>query len=285
MTRCHSRRQHRRMGYRPRGGYYPRPFRLGRVLLLALAAVLLLGGWEAVLAAFAIGMPTLMTVFVLVGVVSLVRLARSAGRRRFWRPPGPPFLAPAPVPVPRPAPDWRADWLAAHHRFATLRGEYGGYECDPLAVLRLPALADVTVPSTARFVDAFAEAQALDTDAVPPAEHAALFRNAVERAARAWQAARDAAERIQLAGLTPEERSSVQRVIKLLTVAKESGNDAERLTAYAKARTELARLERAGRIHLPKAAMAALSASARTGLPGGFAPSAGPAPVPDAHTA
>jgi len=68
----------------------------------------------------------------------------------------------------------------------------------------------------------------------------------------------------------------VQRVIKLLTVAKESGNDAERLTAYAKARTELARLERAGRIHLPKAAMAALSASARTGLPGGFAPSGRP---------
>ena len=284
MTRCHSRRQHRHMGYRPRRAYYPRPFRLARVLLFALAIGLLVGGWEPVLAAVAVGVPMMTTIVVLVGVISMVRLARSAGRRRFWQPPFP--TQAAPLPVPRPAPDWRADWLAAHQRFATLRGEYGGYECDPLAVLRLPALADVTVPSTARFVDAFAEAQALDTDALPPAEHAASFRHAVERAARAWQAARDAAERIQLAGLTPEERSSVQRVIKLLTVAKDSGNDAERLAAYAKARTELARLERAGRIHLPKAAMAALSASARTGLPGGFTvPAAAPEAVPDARPA
>lgn len=281
MTRCHSRRQHRHMGYRARGTYRPRPFRLARVMLFALVMGLILAGWESVLAAVAIGFPLLVMIVVLVGVISLVRVARSAGRRRYWQPLGQPFPPPQPVPVPRAAPDWRADWLAAHQRFATLRGEYGGYECDPLAVLRLPALADVTVASTARFVDAFAEAQALDTDELPPPEHAASFRHAVERAARAWQAARDAAERIQLAGLTPEERSSVQRVIKLLTMAKDSGNDAERLAAYAKARTELARLERAGRIHLPKAAMAALSASARTGLPGGFTPAA----VPDARTA
>jgi len=210
------------MGYRPRRAYYPRPFRLGRVLLFALAVGLLVGGWEPVLAAVAIGVPMMTTIVVLVGVISLVRLARSAGRRRFWQPPFP--TRATPVPAPRPAPDWRADWLAAHQRFAALRGEYGGYECDPLAVLRLPALADVTVPSTARFVDAFAEAQALDTDAVPPAEHAALFRNAVERAARAWQAARDAAERIQLAAdlwdsiepeemtpLTSEQKSELNR--------------------------------------------------------------------------
>jgi hypothetical protein len=273
------------MGYRPRGAYHHRRFRIGRVLIFALVVGLLVGGWEPMAAAVAIGFPMMAMVVVLAGVISLVRLARAAGRRQFWQAPAPRFSAPVPVPVPRPTPDWRADWLAAHERFAALRGEYGGYECDPLAVLRLPALADVTVASTARFVDAFAEAQALDTDALPPAQHATSFRHAVEHAIRAWQAARDAAERIQLAGLTPEERSSVQRVIKLLTVAKESGNDAERLAAYAKAREELARLERTGRIHLPKAAMAALSASARTGLPGGLTVPADPAPVPDARPA
>ena len=58
-------------------------------------------------------------------------------------------------------------WPAARQRFDALRSEYARYECDPLLVLRLPALADVRVPSTARFVEAFAEAQALDTDAEP----------------------------------------------------------------------------------------------------------------------
>jgi hypothetical protein len=97
----------------------------------------------------------------------------------------------------------------------------------------------------------------------------------VERAWQAWRAASDAAERIRLAGLSAEERASVQRVIKLLTVAKDSGHDAERVAAYAKARAELAKLERAGRIHLPRPAMAALDASSRAGLPSGFATGTG----------
>jgi hypothetical protein len=242
--------------------------------------------------------PLLIAAMLVGGTVMLFR-AGSASRRQHqwqqewqqhWRAEQAWFPPPAvPVPSPRTAPDWRGEWRAARRRFDALRGEYAGYECDPLAVLRLPALADVTVPATARFVDAFAEAQALDTDTVPPVGHAAKFRLAVDRACRSWQAARDAADRIRLAGLSPEERSSVQRVIKLLTMANASGNDAERLTAYAKARAELARLERAGRIHLPRAATAALDASARTGLPAGFAvpgaPDADTEPVADAKPA
>ena len=59
------------------------------------------------------------------------------------------------------------DWSRARERFHRVRAEYAAYECDPILVLRLPALADVSVASTARFVDAFAEAQALETDALP----------------------------------------------------------------------------------------------------------------------
>ena len=44
---------------------------------------------------------------------------------------------------------------------------------------------------------------------------------AVERAERGWRAARDAAERIRLSNLAPEERSAVERVIKLETEAAE----------------------------------------------------------------
>ena len=173
---------------------------------------------------------------------------------------------------PRPLPDRAAaappvehDWTAASDRMRTLRSEYAAYECDPLEVLRLPALADVTVPSTGRFVDAFAEAQALETDALPPESHAASFVAAVDKAERAWRAAREAAERIRDSHLSADERAMVERVIKLLTTARDSDSGPERLVAYAKARSELARLGRA--LRLPAPAQAALDAAARGALP------------------
>lgn len=110
------------------------------------------------------------------------------------------------------SPDWRAEWRASRRRFDELRARYAAYECDPLAVLRLPALADVTVASTARFVDAFAQAQGLHSEheePEPPEEDAISYRRAVERAWQAWLAANDAAERIRLAGLSPRDRATV----------------------------------------------------------------------------
>ena len=185
----------------------------------------------------------------------LIRLALTARRMvrrwsRFWTPP-----AQRPV-----------DWTASHRRFDALRAEYAGYECNPLAVLRLPALADVTVPSTARFVAAFATAQALHTEVPPPAAMASEYQAAVDTAVRAWQAATQAAERIRLAGLSPEERTSVQRVIKILTMAERTGHEAERHAAYTKALEELARLERTGRLQLPTPAMTTLYEASRTSL-------------------
>jgi hypothetical protein len=199
-----------------------------------------------------------------VGMLVLVGLRHR--RRRLRRARFAAGTAPLPaVPVPPPRPDLA--WSRARDRFVALRGEYAAHECDPMAVLRLPALSDVTVPSTARFVDAFAEAQALETAAFPPPSHAASFVHAVDRAERAWRAARDAAERIRLSTLTPAERAAVERVVKLLTTARDSDNDAERLAAYARARAELAKLDRAGVIHLPRTAQAVLEAAGRGQLP------------------
>jgi hypothetical protein len=197
-----------------------------------------------------------------VGVAMAVRRRRRARLRRGGAPGTAPLPARPPV---RPRPD--AVWAHARQRFHSLRMAYAAYECDAMEVLRLPALADVSVPSTARFVDAFAEAQALETDAFPPGSHAASFIAAVEKAERAWRAARDAAERIRLSNLSPAERSTVERVIKLLTTARDSDSDPERLAAYARARSELARLERAGVINLPHAATAALDAANPKALP------------------
>ena len=237
--------------------------------IVLLCAMLLAGAGLAAMAMVGIllifGPPVL-------AVVGAVTVARHLHRRRH-RPVGrgqhpaaamqPPPRLTSPAPSPPPVLDWRT----TRARFAQLRGEYAKFECDPLAVLRLPALTDVTVASTGRFVDAFAEAQALDTDTEPPAAHRARFASAVDQAWRAWHAARDAAERIRLAGIPAQEHATVQRAIKLLTMARDSDHDAERIAAYAKARTELAKLERSGTLRLPPAAAAALDAAARGQLP------------------
>jgi hypothetical protein len=249
-----------RYHYHRRRGLIGRPF---GPLLVLFAAVLAAVGMVSValVAVLMVLVPFLLTGM---GVVVVVRhLSRRHHRAVRDQQPAPmPARAPS-VAASEPAPDWRA----TQARFVQLRGEYGRFECDPLAVLRLPALADVTVPSTSRFVDAFAEAQALDTDTEPPVAHHARYATAVDQAWRAWQAARDAAERIRLAGIPEQEHAAVQRAIKLLTMARDSDHDAERIAAYAKARAELAKLDRSGTLRLPPAAAAALDTAARGQLP------------------
>lgn len=202
--------------------------------------------------------------FWLFAILASILLVKHRRRRRRLAAAGTAPLPRRPPPPPRPD----LAWSRARDRFAALRSAYAAHECDPMAVLRLPALSDVSVPSTARFVDAFAEAQALHTDAFPGESPAASYVTAVERAEHAWHAARDAAERIRLGNLTPEERGCVERVVKLLTTARDSDNDAERLVAYARARTELEKLDRAGVIHMPRTARAVLEVVGRGQLPG-----------------
>jgi hypothetical protein len=217
-------------------------------LVTAAAAALLIFKIVEVLVG---SLPVLFVALVL--LLGLRRVRRAARRRR---------AAPR-VSAPRAA---EPSWSGTHARFSALQRAYAEYECNALAVLRLPALADVTVPATARFVDAFAHAQALDTDTAPPAAHAADYQRAVDLAWRSWRAATEAAERIRLSNLSTRERSSVQRVIKLLTTAEGTTHAGERQSAYAKAREELARLEDTGHLQLPRAAAARLEAAARAGL-------------------
>jgi hypothetical protein len=222
---------------------------IGALAVVSIITMLVLAALVGVLAA----LPVLLAGTVTVAAVKH-RRRRSALRRG---------AAAGPAPAPRPEVAWRS----ARERFAALRADYAAVECDPVQVLHRPALTDVSVGSTARFIDAFAEAQALETDAFPPAGHAASFVSAVDRAERAWHAAVEAADRIRLSGLSPAERASVERVIKLLTTARDSDSDPERLVAYSRARAELAKLDRAGVIHLPRTAAAALDAAARGALP------------------
>jgi hypothetical protein len=263
----------RRVAGRP---YDHRHHARGRVVFALVAVLVALtiasdGGVLLIGGGMLIGLATIAWILVLLAspmlvVAGIVIAVTRTQRRSRLRRGGAAGTAPLPA---RPAAPPRPDlvWAHARRRFDGLRSAYAAYECDPMAVLRLPALADVSVPSTARFVDAFAEAQALDTDAFPGGTHAPAFVAAVDRAERAWHAARQAAERIRLSGLSPVERSTVERVIKLLTTARDSDNDAERIAAYSRARSELAKLDKAGVIHVPLPATAALDAAARGALP------------------
>lgn len=229
------------------------------ILLIALGVLAGLALLGVVVIRVAIGLIEVLFPLLLVGAVGwmLFRLLRRARRAPA------PYVAQAPPVVPG-----EQAWAQAKVAFDRVRAEYGAYECDPMAVLRRPALSDVSVASTARFVDAFAEAQALDTDTYPGPPHDAGFGTAVTRATRAWQAAQDAADRIRLSALTPDERASVERVLKLLTTARDSDSEPERLAAYARARAELDRLDRAGVVHLPRTARAAIDEASRGALPG-----------------
>jgi hypothetical protein len=160
----------------------------------------------------------------------------------------------------------RTRWDAAVTRYAETAQAYAAFECDPAAVLHRPALADVTEPATSRFVDAFAEATALSTDAYPGAEAGERFAEAAERAARAWHAAVDAADRVRTARFAPNERALIDQALALLSLARSSPHEAERRSAYERARRRLADLERRTGWAMPRAAGELLAIRARGAL-------------------
>jgi hypothetical protein len=160
----------------------------------------------------------------------------------------------------------RSRWDRAVHRHGTVASAFARYECDPVAVLANPALADVRRPATARFVDAFAEAGALLTDRYPGAETAAAFGTAVEREERAWAAAVASAERSGDAHFTAEERDVLEQARHLLDLAMSSPFEEERHTALRTALRRLADLERRTGWRFPVPAARAVEHRARGAL-------------------
>ena len=162
------------------------------------------------------------------------------------------------------APDpGRTRWADAVERHRATAQAFAEFECDLRAVLRLPALADVGRPATARFVDAFAEANALRTEEFPGTEYAQRFVAAAERAGLAWAAAVESAERTRDARFAPDERRLLGQVETLLEVAASSAYESERRTAYQQARRKLAELERRTGWRVPRPAALELENRAR----------------------
>jgi hypothetical protein len=87
-----------------------------------------------------------------------------------------------------------ARWHLARRRFGELQAEYAAFEASRAAVAARPALADVTVPATARFVQALGDAEFLATETEPAPPRRAEFTAAVDRASAAWEDAQRVAE-------------------------------------------------------------------------------------------
>jgi hypothetical protein len=133
-------------------------------------------------------------------------------------------------------------------------------------VLHRPALADVRQPATARFVESFAEACALATDRYPGRAAGDAFVAAVDRASHAWTAATEAAERLRTAQFAPGERTLLEQTAALLSLARQTPHEGERLAAYGRAAQHLAELKRRCGWAMPQQASAVLSSEARRAL-------------------
>lgn len=155
-------------------------------------------------------------------------------------------------------PEHRRRWNAALAQHGRTAQAFAAFECDPMAALERPALADVSQPATARFVDAFAEASALLTDDYPGEVPGALFVEAAERCARAWTAAVDAADRVRAQRFAPGERALLDQAVKLLALADSTAYEAERRSAYRHARQRLDELAARSGWALPRPAGAVL---------------------------
>lgn len=217
--------------------------------------------------------PFLWPLFVLLWVALSTYSRVAMRRRRYARARAVPRRAPArPVQPPR-GPSPREKWEAACARYGKVAAEYGGYESDALQVLRRPALADPAVPSTARFIDAFHEAMALHTEEFPGDAMAAKFAAAATTAEQAWEAAKEAAEKLRASRFTAEERGLIAQGIKLLELAEGGTTPAEQEAALAAARQVLAKLERSAGTRIdwrvPRTAHAALERNDPRQLPPG----------------
>jgi hypothetical protein len=130
-----------------------------------------------------------------------------------------------------------ARWRLARDRFAALQRDYAAFEADPGAVAARPALTDVTVPATARFVQALGDAEYLRTDDEPVGPRRAEFANAVERAVAAWDNACSVADGLARAhgAIPPAYETRAVDPPRRPTTATERGEYADAAEAVRRA--------------------------------------------------
>ncbi|MCD2197095.1 hypothetical protein LQ327_27360 [Actinomycetospora endophytica] len=165
------------------------------VLLTVLSPVVFLGVWVAEGTMDGLGAALLAAVVDLVAAVIAAGVATVMVTRRGVRRVRSVVVGHPDGRAGRLAAHGSARWTLARDRFAALQREYAGVESDPREVAARPALVDVSVPATGRFVEALAVAQGLATPTEPAdPHHREQFTAAVDRAVATWDEARRNAE-------------------------------------------------------------------------------------------
>ncbi|OZD60790.1 hypothetical protein CH263_20065 [Rhodococcus sp. 06-1059B-a] len=127
------------------------------------------------------------------------------------------------------------DFASAKAISAEVADAYADYLADPYAIFTRPLLDDLDQPRTAAFIDAFAAAGALNTDACPAtADRVHAFTDAAHAAQTAWKAADTYARAIGMGVQTDDDKRTVRRIRNALGLALDDTAAAgERATAIA----------------------------------------------------
>ncbi|GAB3298676.1 hypothetical protein EK0264_17160 [Epidermidibacterium keratini] len=158
----------------------------------------------------------------------------------------------------------RADrlWDSAMARHDEVLAAYAPYEMDPVTALTYPAISDVSVPETADFFEALADATALRPE--DPASAGAIleqYRAAVRRLTQTWRTAERKARQVGTDLLADDDARRLRQATKLLGHAEGAANAAERASYLRGARELIERLIERGAITAPPRVIEQIEAS------------------------
>jgi hypothetical protein len=164
-----------------------------------------------------------------------------------------------------PAPSDQQRWQrACAHHDQVLDG-YGGYELDPVMLLRFPAMWDLAAPPVIAFHDALEQATALRTDRYPGRSAAAEYIDAVGALRPAWVAADRYARSTGTSALSDVDARDCERGLKLLRHA-DGAAAAERATYLGQVLVIIDRLVERGAVATPPRVKPALEQQVRKAI-------------------
>lgn len=156
---------------------------------------------------------------------------------------------------------------SAKARHDEVLAAYAPYEMDPVTALTYPAISDVSVPETADFFEALADATALRPDDPRVADSVLeRYRDAVRRLTQAWRVAERNARQVGTDLLADDDARRLRQATKLLGHAEGAANAAERATYLRGARELIERLIQRGALTAPPRVIEAIENSTALAL-------------------
>ncbi|MCH5642676.1 MULTISPECIES: hypothetical protein [unclassified Gordonia (in: high G+C Gram-positive bacteria)] len=161
-------------------------------------------------------------------------------------------------------------WEEATRRHDKVLSDYAAYELDPAALLRYPAITDVTVETTQNFHLALDDATALRTDRYPGSRSRAdAYQQSVAALRRAWIACEAYGKKVGSGYLEPGDQEDLDTALKLYRHAASSTTPAEQATYYGRVRDIVTSMADRGGLRPPEAAVEELKAVTRRAIEAG----------------